>query len=343
VATPNKRPTGLAWEEFCRRYEAGECTRNLAHDYDVSTSSITFWIRSSGLQRGVGVNDENKPLTIPHSGLGDSDVWGALETLQTEYQKLNAEQDVADVKVDDDKPILLIYSDDWHIGHEHCDMVRLRADLQSVYQHEGVYLITGGDMFDNVITSSPRGTQFEQLAPPKIQKRLVEQALDWIKDRVLAIFLGNHPARSILDDDFDPCAWFAHLCKCAYLGYHGLVKLHLGDQEYRILCAHSYRMHSSFNKTHSAKRLMDMVMDADAVFTGHKHEIAVEMTRVRSEMRFFGQAGTYLKTSQFGRRMGYTRGMPEMPGVILWPDKKKILGVHDAFSDGIHILGSYRC
>jgi hypothetical protein len=82
--------------------------------------------------------------------------------------------------------------------------------------------------------------------------------------------------------------------------------------------------------------------EADATFTGHTHEGSGENTKRRGQQKFYGQAGTYLQSSRYGKSLGFTGATAEMPGVILWPGTKKFLGFNDAFTDGITHLRAVR-
>lgn len=319
-----------------------ERRKNGAYRLKVHFPSLEEAMAARDLLLGPGEVPAPEALPLERIDTTDGDIWAALESLQAVYQRQDEERDSASVTINDDRPCLLVYFDDAHIGHQFCDMPRLRHDLQLAGSTPGVYVMGGGDIYENVIESSPAGSQFEQIARPKLQKLLVEQSLSWVQGKVLAMVLGNHPARSIRDDDFDPCAYFAHKAGCVYFGPWGLLTVGIGSQTYRLLLAHSFRMRSSFNKTHSAKRMLDLVEDADAVFTGHTHDPASESAYVRQRARFFGQAGTYLTHSGYAKGLGFGPGQAEMPGAILFPKERKLLGVHDAFVEGIHLLSSYR-
>lgn len=269
-------------------------------------------------------------------------IWEALEILQEHYERDNTEIHDVDIKLSDNKPIMVTWLSDLHIGHVSCDMKKLRHDLGLLKSTEGVYAILGGDLSDNVVTAvTNRGMHNEQLSPIRIQKAVVDKLSEFLgKDKVLAMVLGNHDEWSISNDDFDFIAYLSKKIGCSYMGAWGYVNLMLGSEEYRFLVAHQFRMNSSFNKTHAAKRLMDLSGDADVVFTGHKHEIAAESTRNRDERRFFAQAGSYLKSSRYGRRLGFKNATSEMPAAIIFPDKHKVIGVYDSFSfeEGIGYL-----
>lgn len=274
----------------------------------------------------------------------DNGVWSALEQLQREYKRLDNEVHEAEIGLPDDLPVMIVFMSDLHVGHIDVDMVKLRQDMEAVRNTPGVYVVLGGDLMDNVVAGvAGRGMHHEQLTPVFFQKHLVDEMCEYMgQDNILAMVLGNHDAWSIRGDDFDPISYLADKVGCPYLGYWGFIQLGIGSQVYRLLVAHQFRMNSSFNRTHAAKRMSDFLGDADAVFTGHKHAIAAEMTQVRQETRFFAQAGTYLRTSRYGRSLGFGNATPEMPAVILYPDRRKIVGVYDAFDEGLAVLAALR-
>ena len=288
--------------------------------------------------------DEHKRADwqVPTDLLKEPDIWTAFERLQEMYSALDSEKDEATVTLADTLPVMVVWTSDWHVGHQYCAMEQLRRDLQLLSRTPGTYAMLGGDLFNNVIATSPMGSQFEEMGPPRMQKLLVEQALRWLQGRVLSMILGNHEGRSIAADDFDPVAYFAKKIGAVYFGSFGLLRLRLGEQEYSILNAHKFRMSSSFNKTHAAKRMLDLIDDADIVFTAHKHDPAQESEIKRKRPRFYGAAGTYEARSRYGKSLGYSGSPADMPGVILFPGEKKFLGFRDAFTDGIHALWSYR-
>lgn len=281
---------------------------------------------------------------VPEDLSFDNDLWLTLETLQQQMQDLENEEFEVSVSLPDNKPILVAWLSDSHLGHTEADMSLLRRDLDIIRQTEGVYVILGGDLFDNVVTSvATRGMHHQQLTPVRIQRYLVDQMVEYLgKDKVLAMLLGNHDEWSMSSIDYDPTGELARKLGCPYLGPQGFVNLSLGSEQYRILCAHQFRMRSSFNRTHQGKRLEDFLGDADIVFTGHTHEAAAESTDRRGQKKFYGQAGSYVKSTRYGKRLGFPGTTAAMPGAIVWGDRKKVLGMEDAFEDGVAMLRAFR-
>lgn len=274
----------------------------------------------------------------------DSDLWASVEKAQ-ELVSVYRHTDIeANVTIDDDAPVMVVFMSDLHVGHTNCNMRKIREDCEIIANTPGMFVIFGGDMTDNVNTLvAGRGSFHETLTPNDIQKELVERLAEFLgPEKILAMLLGNHDEWSMKTDGFDPVRYLAKHVGAPYLGPFGYINVGHGDNVYRILAAHQFRMNSSFNKTHAAKRLMDFVGDAHVVFTGHKHDPASEQVYVRREKRFYAQSGSYLKSSVYGTRLGFTESTAEMPGVLLYPDRFKFVGVFNALDEGVDFLESAR-
>lgn len=274
----------------------------------------------------------------------DNSLWLSLEQLQDEYAKLDTMETEVTVQLKDEAPVLVVFISDLHIGHVSTQMKKLREDLTKARHTTGLYVILGGDILDNVTTAkAPRGSHHEQLTNIQYQKYLAEEFVEYLgPEKIVAMLAGNHDLWSKQSDDFDVIQYLAKRIGCPYLGEFGFVNIELGKASYRLLLAHQFRMASSFNKTHSAKRLMDFTGDADAVFVGHRHEAAGEMAKVRGQNRWFAQAGTYLKTTGYSRQLGFMQATAEMPGVVLHPQQSRPIGVFDSFSEGLWLLEAAR-
>ena len=281
-------------------------------------------------------------LDVDLEATDPSELWDILKRKQAVQSKLDRERDEARVHIDTDKPVLVTFTSDWHIGAASCAMQQLEDDLNQVRDTPGFYLITGGDLVNNSIGISHMGMAFEEIAAARFQRMLMDWILQRVKQRVLAVVGGNHPGWSQKVDDMHPEEQLAHLLGVTYFGPWGMLHLTVGEVTYDLLVGHKYRMNSAFNRTHAAKRFSDAMGDADAVFLGDKHAPAQESTDVRRQERIFSQAGSYQLTSRFGRSLGFPNSRPQMPGIILAPDQKMLLPVKDSFRDGVHLLSSFR-
>ncbi len=275
----------------------------------------------------------------------DDSLWEAFERVHTELDARETEAHDVTIRLPDEAPVLIVFLSDMHIGHRRCAMERLRLDVSLLKATPGARAIFGGDQFDNVtIQKASRGMHHEQLMAIKAQKGLVRSLIrSRGPGKTAAILGGNHDTEwSLAAADYDPNADFAEQAGAPYLGTDGFITFELGDERYRFLVAHSFRMRSSFNATHQAKRLEDFKGDADVVFTGHTHEAAAETVSRRNARHFYGQAGSYMRTSRYSRSLGFNPATHDMPGAILFPDRHEVIGVASCIPYGVHELWSYR-
>jgi hypothetical protein len=281
---------------------------------------------------------------IPQEMIEKSGAWKSIQWLQREIERRDPRVEEARVELPGNLPVMIAFLSDTHIGALNCDMARLWDDLERAGRTPGFYLIAGGDLMENVVSSvSNRGSFYEQLVPPGVQLQLVEEMADLVpRDRWLAVCIGNHEAWSIRDSDHDPMRYFAEHVNTTYFGPWGFLHVRLGSVTYTILAGHKFSGNSKINKTGMVKRAMDRLGDADIVFAGHVHEYAVEVTEVRRRSRVFAVAGTYLKTSRYGQSLGNSTTSAMMPGAVFFPNERKLVFTEDAFGDGIHLLASFR-
>ena len=102
-----------------------------------------------------------------------------------------------------DSPIKIACISDIHFGAlEHMER-EWKQFLDSVLADPDLYLILGGDLINNNTRSSV-GSPWDDTIRPREQKRMMVEALEPIKDRILCCVSGNHERRSMKDSDDDP-------------------------------------------------------------------------------------------------------------------------------------------
>lgn len=303
----------------------------MAHKYDVHRKTIWRRRQEAGIPNPHVEGITTRPVfDLPEFETADTDeLWELAEKLRQKIVQEEYRIDRCDISLIDQTPILLVWLADWHIGHISTDLGKLKHDLEIINETKGVYVIFGGDYTENTNTSrAQRGTYHEQLLPIRIQKKLAERAADIVGDKILAMVRGNHDAWSEQSDDFDFVEYMAKNFGVPYLGDTGFLDITLGSQEYTGLVSHKGKGGGK-DKTAGAKNLMDLMGDADFVFTGHKHESAISESVVRNKPVVFGSAGSYMETGRFARGIPVPASVAAMPGVILLPHRKGIHLVRD--------------
>ena len=182
-----------------------------------------------------------------------------------------------------DSAIKIACISDIHFGAlEHMEPEWKRF-LDSVVADPNLYLVLGGDLINNN-TRSGVGSPWDDTIRPREQKRLMAEALEPIKNRILCCVSGNHERRSLKDADDDPT--YDIMSKLdledVYRQNAALMKLQLGQ---RSNDASKGNCTYTFAVTHGAgggiytgatvnrnERWGNVIDGVDCVIVGHTHK-----------------------------------------------------------------------
>lgn len=274
----------------------------------------------------------------------EPDMSELLETLiraQKKLQEHDDRQTTVTVKIDDAKPIGLVFTGDWHIGGLYTDHARMIQDFQTYRDTDGLYVVGMGDYTDNYITRSHPGGMFDQVITPDVQRRLCEHMIDeYLSDRLLVLLKGNHDNWEIKETGEDFVRHLARLHDVPYLWYGGEIRLCLGSVEYLIHAHHSYKYNSSLNTTNSQRNLFANT-HADIIALGHLHYNEVHSKSSANKDTVWMRTGSYKITDDYSQWIGAHTADPRSPMAILFPHEKKIVPFRD-YRDGIDYLRMLR-
>ena len=233
------------------------------------------------------------------------------------------------ITVKDTRPVAVAVISDQHIRSSGpIQLARMRADAELIAQTDGLFAMLGGDGVDNHIKhlsamvaggTSVKGDWF-----------LYDHYMGMFGNKLLAIISGNH-------DDFtrdiagiDMVGILANKHKLVYCPDEVVLVLTVNGIDYRIKVRHQYRYGSSFNLTHTVKRLWEMGDDDfDIGVIGHHHEAAIEPFQKHGRIIWAARPGSYQLTSSYTRRYGFRHANPTCPTFILFPDKHEVMGFMD--------------
>jgi len=260
---------------------------------------------------------------------------------QKEFQRQDDRQTSVTIEIDDDKPIGICFSGDWHIGGLYTDHEQLKADSAIVEATDGLYNVLMGDYTDNYITRSHPGGAFEQVITPEKQRELCEYFFTKYYQRGnIAVLKGNHDQWSVKETGEDFVKYLARKIGSPYLWYGGEIIIRLGEATYRIHAHHSYRYNSSLNTTNSQRNLFNAT-HADIIALGHIHTNETHAKTVGGKDTVWMRTGSYKITDDYSQWLGGLKGDPRVPMCVLFPDRKKIVDFRDMY-DGIEYLAMKR-
>jgi len=260
---------------------------------------------------------------------------------QEEQQKFDDRQTSVTIDIDDDKPIGIVFTGDWHVGGlytAHKEMVR---DFKTMRDTDGLYNITMGDYADNYNQNTHKGGMYEQIENPDRQKELILYFFTkFLGEKNLAVLKGNHDNWSYRETGEDFVKYIAREIESPYLWYGGEINIRLGNQVYKIIARHSYIGNSALNTTNSQRRLFDETQ-GDVIALGHLHYNESHAKTKAGKDTVWIRSGTYKITDDYTQWAVGAKGDIRQPMVILFPDKKKIIDFRDMY-DGIPYLNMLR-
>ena len=232
---------------------------------------------------------------------------------------------------------------DTHIGDPRTDLLLLRRFIDHIKSQENRFVILNGDLVNNAIKSSVSNV-YEEIIPPREQKKVIIKELEPIKDRILCVVSGNHEYRTKKESDQDVTEWIADKLGKGdvYKEDDALLKItfgKVGGRENKRQCYTIYVTHgngggkrpgSSLNNL----ELLGLSVDADIYIIGHTHKrIAYKSVyrrpdlynnKIKETERLFISSAAY---QEFGgypiRKMLNPGGKGSVP-VILYGREKRM-------------------
>ena len=267
-----------------------------------------------------------QPELIHTSDMTFNELWEAAHAFQRMARELSTRRDFVDVYLDVDQPIGVGFIADTHIGAVSTPLDVVRSRFELMREQPWLYLVGAGDTIDNYLPSRHPQGMFNTMFPPELQKELVLNIYMKMEGRWLALVQGCHEEFSHMADDFDFTKYLASAVGAVNLGFGGQINLHVGKQLYQIAVRHKYKFNSSFNYTHTCKRLREREYpNADIVCVAHHHQATIEQMPHADKDRIYIRPGSMKGVDRYARGLGYTDTGSQIPTVILWPDKRKML------------------
>uniref|UniRef100_A0A6M3J9S4 Calcineurin-like phosphoesterase n=1 Tax=viral metagenome TaxID=1070528 RepID=A0A6M3J9S4_9ZZZZ len=281
-------------------------------------------------------------LRLPPSDAQIEEIWKALISYQGKSKGLSTQQETANISIDTDKPVMVCFLADLHIGAVSGKYKELKERIDLIASTPNAFVISAGDTVDNYLPSFHSQGQFDVICPPEIQKRLVEYIFSQLESKLLALVQGCHDEGSHEADDFDWTKYLTDKFGCVNLGFGGFVNLKVGKQLYKIAVRHKYRFNSSTNLTSTVKRMREQLGDFDIGCIAHNHQAAIETAVLGDKIeRVFVRPGSFKGADRYARSIGFTDTGAQIPTVILFPNKRQMLPFLN-IGDAVDVMRAFR-
>jgi len=198
-----------------------------------------------------------------------------------------------------DEPIDIIPLGDFHLGARTTDHKFLAHTLLKIKSTSNTKVILLGDYIDNFGKYSPGGGMHNQIIDPDKQKKLVEWIVEYLGEKILGVVQGCHDEWSYTNDSFDLGQYLANKTGAIYLGMRGILKIHIGENMYKIYSGHKEKWFSSYNLCHGLKKTARDHYDFDIGLGAHNHQPCMEWVQIRGKMKLMIKVSPWKYTDRF--------------------------------------------
>jgi len=308
---------------------------------DISLQSFKRYVRH--IFNTVFCNQSSEKVFVKKKkhNVDPKSLWEHHKKLNKKIIQAHKENNLFHISINETRPIMLAVLADEHIGANKADLERLEYQARLVRDTDGAYALEGGDMIDNAIKHISMMTDAN--CSPSNQLILAEHYINILGDKIIAAVGGNHALWTKDVSGVDALKSLL-LSKNRYIPImenRANIVLELQDMEYKISLAHKNRFNSSFNLTHTVKRMYELSgFDFDIGIVCHHHESTYEPFQRHGEERIAIRASSGKLSSRFSESLNYPDCTMQVPVVILFPDKKKAIPMW--LEDGIKYLNYLR-
>ena len=309
--------------------------REIAEVFKTSHAQVKRWVDKAGKVRKVKFIDKKE---LPDE-MDAEDLFDQIIAVNNGLMDRDLKQTKVTVRLEDDKPIAIAFTGDWHLGAKGADYELFKKHMELLEQTDGLYAVGLGDYKDNANAFIHKDSVTEVVIPPYAQEVFVKHFIRQISPLVLVRGCHDHWDHKTGNRDFiqELCTD----CGAVNLWHGGSVTLLLGEQEYKIRCRHKFRGESGLNVTNVLRRMEDTFGPADVQMLGHKHDPYMFETESKGQPVIWGRCGSYKRYDEYGQQLAGYRGKEAIPVVIFWPDRHKTLGFQK-IEDAVDYLGMLR-
>lgn len=205
---------------------------------------------------------------------------------------------------------------DPHLGHQNCNINKLKAYIDLIMKTEDCYTVLVGDEAETATKTSVGMSMFEETQHIPEQMKLLCEMLYPLaqKGKILGMVPGNHAMRIAQITGINPTQQIAKAIGAEYLGYQGIINLSVGPQNYDVVIFHGTGGGGTNGSKVNSSEKIGKVIIADLYLTGHTHTkhksedciYEVHNGKLYARRRHFVTCGSFLE---------YWHGYAEMKGL----------------------------
>lgn len=289
----NKDWTDIAPELGYKAETAYKCSTIYPEKKDM-IMNFNDEIDEDELKEFIGRNSEEEKL------------WETFRKLKGLIRDQKQEESISQGEIEPENGVgYLIGLGDLHIENIMSHSDKLEKDLQTIKELPNAKVVLNGDLMDNPVKY--QDLNYETLAPPQEARKLTIIALKLIQEKIMCMVTGDHERHSIEQADFNPLSKLADEWEhIDLLGYHGILNLDVGDQNYKIIITHKGKGQSMYNDAHGGIRMLREVFpEAKLAIIAHNHSPSYISQVEHRERKGVMNVGTYKTQDQYSESRGF--------------------------------------
>ena len=252
---------------------------------------------------------------------------------------------------DDGLPIAICLLGDFHVGASGVEWFRLKDDLKTIGETDGLYAIGMGDYAEGVSGSMGKlSTALHGLGAfpdRRTQQLAIIEICKQVGPKWLAFAEGNHDGWSDRQAAYNFTYDVARAINAPFFREAGgSVYVTVGQVEYLIAVAHDWHGKSRINPSNKQRRMLEEWRARerpDVVCTGHTHHNLAHQEQKNGMDPVYLNSGTFKTSDRYStdRKFHPAYGVPM---VILYPDERVAVPVYGSQfrSHGLRILAAER-
>jgi hypothetical protein len=286
-----------------------------------------------------------KPFVVSNKVESDYNLDEILDAAEAYKQALNRTKNTQGtylkMSLNVNTPICVVGIGDTQLGSYGTDLGLFKEITDEILNTPDLYVILLGDLTQMAVKFRGVLEMMDNLIPPKVQFKLLEDWIKKIKHKVICSVWENHAQmREENGIGFSPTAEMLAEHTAHFNGI-GHVDLTVGSQEYKIAVSHFFRGRSMYNPVHAQMKYTKWEgQDREIVMAGDSHVPGVCSYFDGGVKRLAINCGSIQTESGYAQRFFSIKTHPLFPCVVLHHEKKMFQGL-DSVANWIKIKNTF--
>ena len=250
------------------------------------------------------------------------EVTESMISYQSTINNGRADQDIANINIKSDKPIVVLTLADLHLGSYGTDYKLFKDITDELLGIENLYVVLLGDLLQMSIKMRGIAEISDNLLPPSFQMDFLSSWFDEIKHKVLFSTWDNHSVER--EESAVGFSSYAKIFSKNTIYFNGIghTNLQIGNEVYNICASHTFKGNSALLPCSGQMNYMRKFgLDREIAIAGDSHVPGLYKYADGGKLRMSLNTGTLQTDSSYAKRYFTLTTNPTMPCFTLDPDE----------------------